>query len=382
MFNRIFFYGRDSIYAYIVFVMFFSGTVVLGVEIDYKTAMQIIRMKEKAVQTYSYKCKIDHPDTGETGSVSCVISLDGRYRAGIEHRVPKNDQDGFVEYTFTKAFDGHLFREQIDHNNSKKIISRGIVDNKNIINARDCPVLSTSLSCLFPFFLFPNNGKTLRFSEFLEEKHTAGFNVHIEEKETGEWIISTVDQNNVFHNKKGTQEVLSYFEIVFLPSLGKSGMIKNVLVGFRSENSENIDKKMGMWTEIVVESQQLGDYFVPQVVTLAEKPVLDEPEEIFGKYTYSEFEVNVPIDTSTFNIDWRKGTKVIDYHSQKSYVVGGSPADEAEAMRAFLRYQGIESPPVIPKRNNYIRIIVGGIGVLLILWGIYSMFRKRKSPHN
>jgi hypothetical protein len=204
----------------------------------------------------------------------------------------------------------------------------------------------------------------------------------LKKKKTGEWIISTVDKNNVFRNEKGTQEVLSYFEIVFLPSQGKSGTIKSVLVGFRSENSENIDKKMGMWEEVVVESQQLGDYFVPQVVTLTEKPVLDEPEEIFGKYTYSEFEVNVPIDTSTFNIDWRKGTEIIDYYSQKSYVVGDSPADEAEATRAFLRYQGIESPPVISKRNNYIRVIVGVIGVLLVLWGIYSMFRKRKPPRN
>jgi ATP-dependent Zn protease len=109
-----------------------------------------------------------------------------------------------------------------------------------------------------------------------------------------------------------------------------------------------------------------------------EKPVYHEPEIIAGKYVYSDFEVNVPINDQTFSIDWKKGTEVLDYEAKKFYTVGDTSENEAKQMKSFMIYQGLDSPPEIPRNDNTFRNMLFGVAIVIIVLSIVYFFSRRR----
>ncbi|MDR3110684.1 MAG: hypothetical protein LBU65_13535, partial [Planctomycetaceae bacterium] len=274
-------------------------------DVSYDSAIKIIKMKEKEIHTYKYKCDILQPDT--SGTVSCVIAFDGRYWADVTSKTPRSDGSGILERAFTRAFDGKLFKEQLElgSSSSNKYYQGTVNDNKSI-KASECEKLSDSLHFLFPFFFIYGDESFFHFSEFLEQKHKLGFDISVIENQNGEWVISTIDEKCVFHKDGKTTEVFSYLEFTFDPSFGKSGAMKNILMGYKMDDSSaGIDKSIGGWSEITYDLHQVGEFYVPHLFMFVEKPVYHEPEIIAGKYVYSDFEVNVPINDQTFSIDWK-----------------------------------------------------------------------------
>lgn len=148
-----------------------------------------------------------------------------------------------------------------------------------------------------------------------------------------------------------------HFEIIFDPS-------KGMTMGCTVFNIRD-GKPVTPWRRIDIEAQRVSkEFWAPKVVR-----DINLFAKTFDEIGYSDVKINNPVDESIFRVAFPPGTSVHDHINNTYYDVGAGPEGDQEAIRAFIKKEGLDIPVGATVAVSYWKVgllvaILAAVGVV------------------